>query len=184
MGVRRAKDIAPSAETSRRLSCDASVVKVEHAGDGSILSVGRRTRTISSALRRALEVRDRGCRFPGCGLRFTDGHHVTHWADGGETSLSNCVLLCTYHHRLVHEEGWQVQWWGSGRPAFLDPHGQTHFDGRWTPPALPRRPVDALLEENRRLGLEPDARTAGARWKSEDRIPDRVWFRGLEALNG
>ena len=82
-----------SQETSRRLTCDASVVRVSHARDGSILEVGRKTRIISPALRRALEVRDRGCRFPGCHLRFTDGHHVRHWIDGGETGLSNCLLL-------------------------------------------------------------------------------------------
>jgi hypothetical protein len=99
-----------SAETSQRLSCDAGMVRVHHAPDGSILSVGRRTRTISPSLRRALEVRDGGCRFPGCGSRFTEGHHVTHWAEGGETSLLNCLLLCRHHHRLVHEGGWRVEW--------------------------------------------------------------------------
>ena len=76
-----------SAETSRRLSCDASVVRLTEGPDDSILDVGRKTRTIAPALRRALESRDRGCRFPGCGLRFTDAHHVQHWADGGETKL-------------------------------------------------------------------------------------------------
>jgi len=104
------------------------------APDGSILDVGRRTRTIPPALRRALEVRDRGCRFPGCGSRFTDAHHVTHWADGGETSLANTLLLCRHHHRLVHEGGWTVDWWGWGRPVFFDPRGGTHFEGRWQPP--------------------------------------------------
>ncbi|MCK5376619.1 MAG: DUF222 domain-containing protein, partial [Acidobacteria bacterium] len=69
-----------SAETSRRLACDAALVSVGHGSDGSVLGVSRRTRTISPALRRALEARDRGCRFPGCGLRFTDAHHVRHWA--------------------------------------------------------------------------------------------------------
>ncbi|HUG88039.1 MAG TPA: HNH endonuclease [Actinomycetota bacterium] len=83
-----------AAETSRRISCDAGLVRMRHGPDGQILDVGRRTRTIPPALRRALEAHDRGCRFPGCGLRFTDGHHVRHWADGGETSLSNTVLLC------------------------------------------------------------------------------------------
>ncbi|HKK27020.1 MAG TPA: DUF222 domain-containing protein [Gemmatimonadota bacterium] len=131
-----------SAETSRRLSCDAALVRVTHAPadragapaldgrppHGSILDVGRRTRTIPSALRRALEIRDRGCRFPGCGLRFTDAHHVTHWGDGGETSLQNCVLLCRYHHRLVHEGGWTLEWWGPGRAVFLDPKGEVHVD--------------------------------------------------------
>jgi hypothetical protein len=119
-----------SAETSRRISCDAGVICVTHAPDGGILSVGRRTRTISPALRRALEIRDRGCRFPGCGLRFTDAHHVKHWADGGETSLENCLLLCRHHHRLIHEGGWTVGWWGNGRPVFHDPRGGTHVDGR------------------------------------------------------
>ena len=127
-----------SAETSRRLSCDASVVVVTHgrgvtegAGiTGPILNVGRRTRTISPGLRRALEIRDRGCRFPGCGLRFTDAHHVQHWADGGETSLSNTLLLCRFHHRLVHEGGWKVRWSGEGEPVFHDPRGGTHFKGR------------------------------------------------------
>ena len=119
-----------SAETSRRLSCDAGLVRVSHAPDGSILDVGRRTRTIPPALRRALEVRDRGCRFPGCGQRFTDGHHITHWADGGETSLSNCILACKFHHRLLHEGGWRIEWRGPGRPVFIDPRGRAHFDGR------------------------------------------------------
>ena len=171
-----------SAETSRRLSCDAGLVRVSHAPDGSILDVGRRTRTVPPALRRALEARDRGCRFPGCGLRFTDGHHLAHWAEGGETKLDNLVLLCRHHHRLVHEEGWKVDWWGPGRAVFFDPRGGTHFDGGWEPPELGERPVEALLEENRRRGVEPDGWTAGARWKREADIPDPVYFRALEAL--
>lgn len=92
-----------SAETSRRLSCDASVVRMTHDADGNVLDVGRRTRTVPPAIRRALEHRDRTCRFPGCGVRHTDAHHVTHWADGGETRLDNLVLLCRFHHRAVHE---------------------------------------------------------------------------------
>jgi hypothetical protein len=98
-----------SAETSRRLSCDAGVVKVTTDEDGSVLDVGRRTRTIPPALRRALQVRDGGCRFPGCGLRFTEGHHLVHWADGGKTTLDNLVLLCRFHHRRVHEDGFGVR---------------------------------------------------------------------------
>src|SRR5687768_902018 len=120
-----------SAETCRRLACDASIVRVTQASDGSVLDVARKTRTISPALRRALEVRDRGCRFPGCGLRFTDAHHVHHWADGGATSIANCLLLCSYHHTLVHEGGWRVEWCGKARPLFIDPRGQMHFEGGW-----------------------------------------------------
>ncbi|MYB99562.1 MAG: HNH endonuclease, partial [Gemmatimonadetes bacterium] len=92
----------PRAETSRRMACDAARVAMGHR-DGEVVSVGRRTRTIPPHIRRALEERDRGCRYPGCGSRFTEAHHVKHWADGGETSLANTILLCRRHHRLVHE---------------------------------------------------------------------------------
>ncbi len=106
-----------SAETSRRMACDASLVQMVHR-DGQVVSVGRKTRTVPPHLRRALEERDRGCRYPGCGSRFTEAHHVKHWADGGETSLANTVLLCRRHHRLVHE--------GRVRMA-LDAKGQAVF---------------------------------------------------------
>jgi Domain of unknown function (DUF222) len=171
-----------SAETARRLSCDASVVRVTHDENGSILDVGRKARTVSPALRRALEVRDRGCRFPGCGLRFTDAHHMVHWADGGATKMGNVCLVCRAHHRLVHEGGWRVEWWGTGRPVFIDPRGGEHFDGSWQPPELSERPVAALLRDNRRRGVEPDAWTASARWEREADIPDGVYFRASEAL--
>lgn len=149
-----------SAETSRRLSCDAGIVKVVREAEGDVLDVGRRTRTVPPALRRALEVRDRGCRFPGCGLRFTDAHHVEHWADGGETKLENLILLCRFHHRLVHEEGWRVEFWGKERrPAFIDPQGRIRMDvelesGREV--ELPDRPVRALVRENEMRGVEVD----------------------------
>jgi hypothetical protein len=150
--------------------------------DGPILDVGRRTRTIPPALRRALDARDRGCRFPGCGLRYTDAHDVRHWADGGETSLSNTALLCKHHHTLVHEGGWKVEWWGDGRPAFFGPRGQLLFEGRWEPPELPGDALEALIEEHRGRGIEPDGQTAGARWKSEEDIPSEVYFAASEPL--
>jgi hypothetical protein len=170
-----------SAETSRRLSCDAGLVRMSHRPDGQILSVGRRTRTIPPALRRALEARDRGCRFPGCGLRFTDGHHVRHWADGGETSLGNCLPLCRHHHTLVHEGGWRVEWWGEGRPAFFGPRGQMLFEGRWQPPELPEDSVAAIIADHRAGGIEPDERTAGARWSREEDIPLEVYLGAMES---
>ena len=187
-----------SAETSRRLSCDAGLVRVRHSPDGSILDVGRKSRTISPALRRALEVRDQGCRFPGCGLRFTEGHHVKHWAEGGETSLGNTLLLCRHHHRLVHEERWTVDWWGPGRAVFFDPRGGTHFDGRWQAPerttrkglaaeaSIPEPPGDmaaALIAENLARGTSPDGWTASTRWKREADIPSTIYFRALEAVD-
>jgi Domain of unknown function (DUF222)/HNH endonuclease len=83
-----------SAETSRRLACDASRVVMEHGHDGRVVAVAARTRTIPPAIRRALHHRDRGCRFPGCEVRFGQGHHIRHWAQGGPTTLSNLALLC------------------------------------------------------------------------------------------
>ena len=97
-----------SAETSRRTSCDAAVVAMRHGPDGAVLDVGRRTRAVPTAIRRALDARDRGCRFPGCTSRRCDAHHVEHWTDGGATSLENLVLLCRRHHRAVHEGGIRV----------------------------------------------------------------------------
>ncbi|MCG8467368.1 MAG: HNH endonuclease, partial [Gemmatimonadetes bacterium] len=97
-----------SAETSRRLGCDAGVVHMTHDRDGRTLDVGRRRRTVPTPLRRALERRDRRCRFPACRSRHCDAHHVRHWAEGGETRLDNLVLLCRHHHRRVHEDGWRV----------------------------------------------------------------------------
>ncbi len=192
-----------SAETSRRLSCDASVVRLTEAPDGSVLDVGRKTRTIPPALRRALESRDRGCRFPGCGLRFTDAHHIRHWADGGETKLDNVILMCRFHHRLVHEEGYTVHFPQGGRvnsPAgrpnslegqpnsrdprlyFLDPRMRLIPDAPPPPPPLPREPVEALVQQNRLRGVEPDFLTGAARYKREDDIPSAVFVRAFEAL--
>src|SRR5438093_9800611 len=87
-----------SAETSQRIACDASRVVMRHGHDGHVVEVGARTRTIPPAIRRALHHRDRGCRFPGCGVRFGQGHHIRHWAHGGPTTLSNLALLCRRHH--------------------------------------------------------------------------------------
>ncbi len=117
-----------SAETSRRMACDAAVVAMVHAKDGSVLKVGRRTRTIPPHIRRALEERDRGCRFPGCACRFTEAHHVKHWADGGETSLRNTVLLCRRHHRTVHEGRVKVCVNRDGTVLFFTPQGRMLAD--------------------------------------------------------
>ena len=138
--------IRVSAETSRRMACDAAVVAMVHAKDGSMLNVGRRTRTIPPHIRRALEERDRGCRFPGCGCRFTEAHHVEHWADGGETSLRNTLLLCRRHHRAVHEGRVKVSVNGDGTVLFFTPKGRMLVDA-------PRRPKAARGGE--RVGLPP-----------------------------
>ncbi len=97
-------------DTVRRLCCDGRIVPVVEKEDGEPLSVGRRRRVVTTSIRRALWSRDRRCVFPGCThSRFVDAHHLRHWADGGRTSLDNLVLLCTSHHRLVHEGGYGVE---------------------------------------------------------------------------
>ena len=134
-----------SAETSRRLSCDAAVVRMEHGTDGEVLSVGRKTRTVPPSIRRALQARDRSCRFPGCTARRCDAHHVEHWVDGGATSLSNLVLLCRRHHRAVHEGGFEVRQRHDGTTTFLRANGTVLEQA----PALPALPASfARLDED------------------------------------
>ena len=109
-----------SAETARRLACDCGVVHLHEGADGQPLSVGRRTRSIPTAIARALARRDATCRFPGCtNRRFLDGHHLTHWIHGGATSLDNLCRLCPSHHRYVHERGISVEV-HDGEPVFFD----------------------------------------------------------------
>jgi len=110
-----------SAETSRRIACDSSVLGIKEDENGEPLAIGRKTRSIPPAMRRAIRIRDEGCRFPGCTHdKFVDGHHIEHWADGGETNLDNLVLLCRHHHHLVHEGGFSCEKNGSGEVVFRD----------------------------------------------------------------
>jgi hypothetical protein len=89
---------------ARRLACDASLLVVQEDEVGNVLDIGRKTRIIPPAMARALATRDGGCQFPGCcESRYTEGHHIKHWADGGETKLDNLVTLCRYHHRELHK---------------------------------------------------------------------------------
>ena len=128
------------AETSRRMACDAARVAMCHR-DGEVVSVGRRQRTIPPHIRRALEERDRGCRYPGCASRFTEAHHVKHWADGGETSLANTVLLCRRHHRLVHEGKTRMALDRDGKAAFFTRAGQVIGSGPPLPGAVRQLPT-------------------------------------------
>lgn len=136
--------------TARRLSCDAAVIAVVRSslgrwGRGELLRLGRKTRKISPALRRALRIRDGGCQHPGCHRRrYLEAHHVVHWADGGDTDLDNLLLLCRFHHMQVHEAGFVVSResdvWRFGRPDLV-PIPATRdlivgppFTGRSAPP--------------------------------------------------
>ena len=155
-----------SPETARRMACDAGRVVMRHAGDGSVLDVGRKTRTIPPALRRALLARDRQCRFPGCNARRCDAHHVEHWADGGATRLDNLVLLCRRHHRAVHEEGFGVRMRSDGEAEFCWADGRPFPDApsapRWSGPPL--MPTDARLAAAD-IEIRPD--TATPEWHGE-----------------
>jgi hypothetical protein len=152
-----------SAETCRRLACDASRVVMRHDEEGRAVEIGARTRTIPPALRRALHARDRACRFPGCSVRFGQGHHIRHWAEGGPTTLSNLALLCRRHHRAVHEEGYQVERQSDGPLRFLRPDGSPLPD---VPPLaeLPPDPVEVIRTRNKGQGLRINARTAFPTW--------------------
>ncbi|WP_345541489.1 HNH endonuclease signature motif containing protein, partial [Phytohabitans rumicis] len=112
-----------SPEQVRRLACDAKIIPAILGGDGQILDLGRTRRLISGPLRRALELRDKGCAFPGCDRppRWCHGHHIVSWADGGPTTLDNSVMLCGYHHRLIHRGHWTVRIAVDGMPEFIPP---------------------------------------------------------------
>ena len=114
-----------TAETSRRIACDSSIIAIREDENSEPMSIGRRSRTIPPPMRRALRTRDKGCRFPGCtNTRFVDGHHIRHWADGGDTSLDNLVLLCRHHHHLVHEGGFACKKSADGNICFRDQRAQ------------------------------------------------------------
>lgn len=138
-GEVEAGEIALANETARRLACDATWQLIAERPNGVIAGVGRRSRKVPPWMLRQLRRRDRTCRFPGCDrTRGLHAHHIVHWADGGPTDLDNLVLLCSRHHRYLHEHGWSI----GGSPA--DPRGPTF-----------RRP-DGEVFRRRRVPLEPE----------------------------
>jgi hypothetical protein len=158
---------AISVATAQRLACDATVVRVSETETGEIRTLGRPTRRISKALRRALRLRDDACRFPGCTNRITDAHHIRHWAHGGTTKLDNLCLLCRRHHRLVHEHGYRIEQTSSGELTFL------RGDGSRVPTAgRERAPLEGpsfarLVNGHEARGLDIGAHTAFPRWDGE-----------------
>jgi hypothetical protein len=152
-------------ETARRLACDGALVGLVDDAEGQPLNVGRRTRAIPPSLKRALKARDKGCRFPGCPhTRYTQGHHVRHWADGGETRLSNLITLCHHHHQLVHEGGYRIEVTDDGVFRFLDPAGKPvnedfAVSGRF-------RGI-AIAAFNRERGVHVGPNTVVTRWGGE-----------------
>lgn len=170
---------AIAAETARRLVCDASVVTLEESGDGEPLNIGRRSRTIPPAIRRALAHRDKGCRFPGClNHLYVDAHHIRHWADGGETRLDNLVLACRHHHGLLHEGGFTVARRDDGKLLFFRPDGELL-------PEVPKPPlrvhdIEAIVAES---GIDVSAETSRSLWDGS-RMDLDMAVGGLMTLNG
>lgn len=153
-----------ASHTAQRLVCDAGVVAMSLGDGGEPLNVGRRTQAIPPAIRRALRVRDGGCRFPGCTQRrFVDGHHIVHWAHGGETSLANLALLCRFHHRAVHEGGYGLVRTAAGELEFTMPAGNI-LPPAPEPSRLGKLDVEAV---NRHLGVVLTSATGSCLWGGE-----------------
>ena len=186
-GWRRVDRTAERTEEKRRQ--DRRSLRTWVDDDGMVVVQGRLTPEVGAALRRALEAacdkaqarralaaRDGQCRFPGCGNRRCDAHHVRHWADGGETALDNLVLLCRRHHRAVHEEGFRITLDAASDVQFTRPDGRP-FPATPPPPAwsgAPLAPTNDRLDEE---GIEVDSQAAAPAWKGE-RV-DIGWAVGL-----
>ncbi len=156
-------------ETVRRLACDASLVGLFKNSNAEALDVGRKTRSIPTAMRRALVARDRGCRFPGCThTRYVDGHHIQHWSQGGETKLSNLLLLCWRHHRLIHEGGFSVRR-EAAQIVFRDPWGEmiANCGDSRSSRMVDGVGVAALMRRHVKRKLQIDADTAVTGWQGE-----------------
>ena len=150
--------------TVLRLCCDAKVNRMVWGPDGEILDHGRTQRTVTPAQRRALMARDKCCRFPGCGRkRHLKAHHIRHWTDHGPSDLDNLVLLCSEHHHLVHEGGWDLRGNANHALVFYDQDGlpvdpgsrQTHST------------ADVIPLVNAAHGLDIDAQTVESTWLGE-----------------
>lgn len=116
-------------ESVRRLTCDCSITHVSHDKRGRVIDASRKKRVASPQLKRALLSRDGKCRYPGCHHdKWLDAHHIVHWADGGETTMDNLVLLCSAHHRLFHEGGFTIRKTTNGGYSVRTRHGRVLQD--------------------------------------------------------
>jgi len=158
-----------SKATARRLACDASLVTVLEDGKGNVLNIGRRARTVPPSIRRALALRDKTCRFPGCcETRYVDAHHVQHWVDGGETSLDNLVTLCRFHHRQLHQGFYSIRaesGQGATRFIFATPGGHTIETGAF--PQFPDGSAESSAADLRQLAPNVTPTTCVPRWYGE-----------------
>ena len=166
------------AVTSRRIACDSTLVAIKEDENGEPLSIGRRSRSIPPPMRRALCVRDKGCRFPGCtNTRFVDGHHIKHWVDGGETSLDNLLLLCRHHHHLVHEGGFVCEKGDDGKVSFRNQRDAT-LDQSSGLPGIADVDVQQWMDREF-FETNIDSETCTAKWYAGDNMD---WQMAVSAL--
>ncbi len=112
-------------DVARRLACKCDWLVTLDGPDGTPIGIGRRSRRIPAWLERAVNKRDRGCRYPGCGrTRWTNVHHIIHWILGGRTDLENLITLCTFHHRMLHNRGWDIRGNPNGQVEWITPSGR------------------------------------------------------------
>ena len=159
-----------SPNTARRLACDTSLITVLEDEQGRVLNIGRKTRTVPSNISRALSLRDKTCRFPGCcESRYVDAHHIRHWADGGETSLDNLVTLCRYHHRQLHGGDFSVRavkTTAGQELVFTMPSGRKIESSVF--PQFPRVSAETFRGALMAIAPKVDSETAVTRWRGED----------------
>ena len=168
-----------TAVTSRRISCDSTIVKIKEDENGEPLSIGRRSRSIPPPMRRALRIRDGGCCFPGCtNTRFVDGHHIKHWSDGGETSLDNLIILCRHHHHLVHEGGFACERSADGEVYFKDRRQQPLPNWSELPKVANDHDVQQWLDREFFAARE-NSEGCDAKWYSGERMD---WQMAVSAL--
>jgi len=159
-----------SPKTAKRLSCDASLVTVLEDEQGRVLNIGRRTRTVQASINRALNIRDKTCRVPGCcESRYVDAHHIKHWADGGETSLDNLVTLCRAHHRQLHQGCFTItaEKKASGQQLVFTTRSGRKIQSSFFP-QFPDVSAEMSADALRTAAPAVDAKTCIPHWHGED----------------
>ena len=157
-----------SREVARQLACDTHMRVVLEDDDGKILNIGRKSRTIPRAIAHALNIRDGGCRYPGCTQHFwTDAHHVRHWAAGGETKLENLITLCRFHHTQLHKEVYEIK---VQDQDFVFINQDKEEIPRSIHPQFPVAEADdrvqSMLNDQAHIGI--DVSTAETKWRGDE----------------
>jgi hypothetical protein len=133
-------------ETANRLACSGRLQRLLEDGAGDVLRVGRMRRDPPRWMLRQLKHRDRECRFPGCGSRrYVQAHHIRHWEQGGPTELDNLILICFFHHKLVHEYGWRIMRDRDGTVTWFRSNGKRYRQGPGPPAERSLLEAQALL---------------------------------------